>query len=72
MGITTSTHFAKPKLEQKHNSLHTKKLQSAKIHYSRIKKKIKKRPLDLSQEKTSSSSKNSGDPKRNENSYKPS
>jgi hypothetical protein len=24
VGITTLTHFAKPKLEQKHNSLHAK------------------------------------------------
>jgi hypothetical protein len=65
---TISTHFAKPKLEQKKLIL-CEKFQSAKIHCNCIQKQrsAKKKPLDFPQEKTSSQSKNSGDPKKNEN-----
>jgi hypothetical protein len=43
VGITTSTHFAKPKLGQKHNSLHAKNSKNAKIHSNHIKNKDQKK-----------------------------
>jgi hypothetical protein len=48
VGITTSTNFAKPKLEQKHNSLHEKNSKVQKyitiVSTTRIRKK---KPFEL-------------------------
>jgi hypothetical protein len=49
VGITTSTHFTKPKLEQKHNSLHAKNSKVPKyitIALTKIRKK-KKPPFNF-------------------------
>jgi hypothetical protein len=45
VGKTTSTHFAKQKLEQKKNSLHAKNFKI---------KRLEKKPFKLAQEKNSS------------------
>jgi hypothetical protein len=50
MGKTTSTHFAKPKLKQKHNSLYAKSSKVPKYIIIESKTQKKKRPLDLPQE----------------------
>jgi hypothetical protein len=61
---TTSTHFAKQKLEQKQNSLHVKNFKVQKIHYNHIKTKIEKKTFKLPQKKTSNPLENGGDLKK--------
>jgi hypothetical protein len=51
MGITISTHFSKPKLGQKHNSLHAKNSKNVKIHSICIKNKNKMKMLQTSPKK---------------------
>jgi hypothetical protein len=68
MGITISTHFSKPKLGQKHNSLHAKNSKNVKIHSICIKNKDKKKDASSFPKKiTSSSLKNGGDLKKKKN-----
>jgi hypothetical protein len=67
VGKTTSTHFAKPKLKHKHNSLYAKNSKMQKYIPIKSKAKIRKRPLKLPQDETSSLLENGMDPKKFEN-----
>jgi hypothetical protein len=55
------------KNEQKQNSLHAKNSKVPKYVTIESKHRFAKRPLELSQEKTSNPSENDGDPRKNEN-----